>query len=292
MELLAFCFILNQVVKLGMLMKALLRTLALLLVTEVQAEPLVLVDAMSLLKAPVQTHSEADLLRQILAIYPDSVRIENISRNRAREWVQQQQNACIPYLKKTPDREKTFIFTVPYMAEAPLQLVVPVNSPWTAKLDLMQRVKPEISLNELLSLKKSPLIGIEINRSYGIEIDALLKANQQHPALYIRTSSSDAVGSMLPMLEKNFIDAVIEYPKIADRSNQRLKYYPLQEAEAISLVYFACSKGKNGELVVKTLNDVLRTLSQQPSYLQIMASGFPANQRDLAIEYWLQSLKP
>jgi len=273
-------------------MKALIRTLAILLVTQVQAEPLVLVDSMGLLKAPMQTHPEADMLRQILAIYPDTVQVENISRNRAREWIQQHGNACIPYLKKTPTREKSYLFTVPYMAEAALQLIVSADSPWTAKLDLMQRVKPEISLRELLQLKKSPLIGIEINRSYGVEIDALLQENQKHPSLYMRTSSSESVGSLLPMLEKQFIDMVIEYPKIADRSSQQLKHYPLQEAEAISLVYFACSKGSRGELVVNSLNDVLRTLSQQPAYLDIMRTGFTESQRDSAIAYWQESIKP
>ena len=269
-----------------------LRLCAVLLVFQVQAEPLVLVDSMGLLKSPVQTHAEADLLRQVLASYPDKVRIENISRNRAREWVQLAGNACIPYLKKTPEREQSFLFTIPYMAEAALQFVVPANSPWTAKLDLMQRVQTEISLKELLQLKKSPLIGIEINRSYGVEIDAVLQKFQQHPSLYLRTSSSEFVGSLLPMLEKRFIDMVIEYPKIADRSTQRLKYYPIQEAEAISLVYFACSKSKSGELVVTALNDVLRTLSQQQNYLDIMRSGFAPEQQEAAIEYWQQSIMP
>ncbi len=276
----------------GVLMKVLIRLFALLLATQVAAEPLVLVDSMGLLKAPMQTHPEADMLRQILAVYPDKVHVENISRNRANEWLANHSNACIPYLKKTPEREQLFLFTAPYMAEAALQLIVPANSPWTAKLDLMQRVHPRVSLRELLRLKISPLIGIEINRSYGVEIDNILKANQKHPSLYMRTSSSETVGSLLPMLEKQFIDMVIEYPKIADRSTQRLKYYPLQEAEAISLVYFACSKGKDGEKVVSRLNDVLRSLSQQQSYLEIMRTGFPESQRDNAIAFWQQSIIP
>lgn len=282
----------GQKLKLGVLMKVLIRLLALMFFTQVKAEPLVLVDSMGLLKAPMQTHPEADMLRQILAIYPDKVQVENISRNRANEWLEKSGNACIPYLKKTPEREKHFLFTAPYMAEAALQLIVPANSPWTAKLDLMQRVQPRVSLRELLHLKISPLIGIEINRSYGVEIDKILEENQKHPSLYMRTSSSESVGSLLPMLEKQFIDMVIEYPKIADRSTQRLKYYPLQEAEAISLVYFACSKGKGGETVVNSLNDVLRSLSQQQAYLEIMRTGFPESQRDKAIEYWQQSIKP
>ncbi|MDZ7903981.1 MAG: hypothetical protein U5L01_16265 [Rheinheimera sp.] len=183
-------------------MKVLIRLLVLLFFTQVRAEPLVLVDSMGLLKAPMQTHPEADMLRQILAIYPDKVQVENISRNRANEWLEKVATPVFHILKKTPEREKHFLFTAPYMAEAALQLIVPANSPWTAKLDLMQRVQPRVSLRELLHLKISPLIGIEINRSYGVEIDKILEENQKHPSLYMRTSSSESVGSLLPMLEK------------------------------------------------------------------------------------------
>lgn len=256
-----------------------------------QAEPLIVVDSVAILKAAQSGENpEGLLLQQVLAVYPDRYRTESLSRNRAREWIKTAGNACIPWLKKTAAREQDYLFTLPYMVEGSLMLVMLKNSAWHPKLLVMQG-DGQLSLRQLLQLPNGPLLGIELNRSYGEQLDQLLLQHRQSRALYTRTSSSEDLGSMLPMLERGFIDGLLEYQKVAGRVGQEFHYYQLQEAEPVNLVYFACSKGKQGEAVVAGLNQAIRTVSQQASYQALMLQGMAPSQRASALQFWLDQLR-
>lgn len=253
----------------------------------VKAEPMVLVDAVALLPknaTPVTTQSK--VLAQILALYPSPYSTENISRNRARAWVKQAKNACIPWLKKTKARQQDFLFSLPYMLEEPLQLVLLQNSQALPKL---QHLPQPLSLQQLLNTGNL-LLGIEKNRSYGEALDTLLQQHQHSRALYLRTSSSENVSSMMPMLQRRFVDAVIEYPQIANRSQLPLVFFPLAEAEAVNQVHFACSKGEQGQRVVNTLNHIILRLSQQQPYRDLVLQHLPQSQRQQAVHIWQTAL--
>jgi len=252
------------------------------------AEPLILVDAVALLKAPAEKAGiEGLALRRIMSYYPGEYQIEDISRNRARTWVKSHSSACIPWLKKTAEREQDFLFTLPYMLEDALQLVVLNGSEWQSILDKAGT----ISLHELLTQKKPPLLGIEANRSYGARLDPLLASLSGSRAIYLRSSSSEAVGSLLPMLEKGFIQLILEYKKIADRSGLDLRYYQLKEAEAVNMVYFACSKGVAGQAVVDMLDQAIQKASQDKEYRRLVLSGLKPELRQYALQLWLESLQ-
>ncbi len=256
-----------------------------------QAEPLIVVDSVAILKA-AQTgeNPEGLLLQQVLAFYPDRYQTESLSRNRAREWIKTAGNACIPWLKKTAAREQDYLFTLPYMVEDALMLVMRKNSAWHPRLLVMQGAG-QLSLRQLLQLPNGPLLGIELNRSYGEQLDELLLQHRHSRALYTRTSSSEDLGSMLPMLERGFIDGLLEYQKVAGRAGQDFSYYRLQEAEPVNLVYFACSKGKQGEAVVAGLNQAIRTVSQQAVYQRLVLQGIAPSQQASALTFWLDQLR-
>ncbi|MBU1309486.1 MAG: hypothetical protein KKE30_08135 [Gammaproteobacteria bacterium] len=254
----------------------------------IKAEPVIIVDAVALLQAP--TGNEAQILHQLLAAYPAQYSITDISRNRAREWVKTAENACIPWLKKTAAREQDFLFSLPYMVEDALQLVVPADSRWHSTLQTLQQHNPQISLLQILSLKPGPVIGIEINRSYGETLDRLLSQRQSSWSIYTRTTSSNETGSMLPMLQRGFIDATLEYRKVAQRTDSSLHFYSLLEAEPVNLVHFACSKGERGQQVVNLLNQVILSKSQQPDYQQLVLQGIKGANQQLALQIWLKAL--
>lgn len=252
------------------------------------AEPLILVDAVALLKGPADRAGiEGLALRRIMSYYPGEFQIEDISRNRARAWVKNHRSACIPWLKKTAEREQDFLFTLPYMLEDALQLVVLNGSEWQQKLENTGI----ISLRQLLAEKKPPLLGIEANRSYGVRLDQLLANLSGSRAIYLRTSSSEAVGSLLPMLEKGFIQVMLEYKKIADRSGLDLRYYQLEEAEAVNMVYFACSKGTTGQAVVNLLDKAIKKASQDEDYRALILSGLKPELQQHNLQLWLQALE-
>ncbi|MCT6698066.1 hypothetical protein [Rheinheimera sp. 4Y26] len=251
------------------------------------AEPMVLVDAVALLpKNTVPVTTEGKVLAHILSLYPSAYSTENISRNRARAWVKTAKNACIPWLKKTKARQQDFLFSLPYMLEEPLQLVLLQNSQALPKL---QNLPQPVPLQQLLSAGNL-LLGIEQNRSYGEALDKLLQQHQHNRALYLRTSSSEDQSSMMPMLQRRFVDALIEYPEIANRSGLPLRFFSLAEAEPVNLVYFACSKGEQGQRVVNTLNQIILQLSQQHAYRDLVLQHLPEAQRQQGAQIWQAAL--
>jgi uncharacterized protein (TIGR02285 family) len=171
------------------------------------------------------------------------------------------------------------------MLEEQLQLVLLQNS---QALPKVQNLPQPLSLEQLLS-SGNVLLGIEQNRSYGEAMDRLL-LQQHNRALYLRTSSSEDVSSMMPMLQRRFVDALIEYPQIANRSELPLVFFPLTEAEPVNQVHFACSKGEQGQRVVNTLNQIIMRLHQQQAYRELVLHHLPVPQRAQAAQIWQAAL--
>ncbi len=254
-----------------------------------RAEPLQLVDTLDSLQASAGPPPvEAQILLRILQQYPSPYTLVDISRNRAREWTKTAGNACIPWLRKTPERERDFLFTEPYMLESAITLVSLPGSRWQAQLEQLSTAGGRLSLQQLLNLHRPPLLGVEMNRSYGEALDALLLKHQA--ALYTRSTAGEYVGSMLPMLQKGFVDLMLEYPKIVERHSRGLRYWRLTEAEPFNLVHFACSRSAQGEKIVMLLNHSIRALATQQQYQQLLMQPLAADERRQGLQYWLQAL--
>lgn len=286
-----------------------------LLAVPIRAEPLQLVDTLASLapNAAGEVRTEATVLHAVLARYPSPYQIVDLSRNRARQWVKTADNACIPWLRKTPQRSSEYLFSQPYMLESAISLVSSTDARWSARLAPFQDAQGRISLAQLLAQPKPPLLGIERNRSYGDPIDTLLHQHQR--LLYIRDSAGDTIGSMLPMLHKGFVDLLLEYPKVAQRTapgtiqgteqetvqrtEQRteqgtepaVQIWPLQDVAPFNLVYFACSDTARGRLVVQALNQTIRQLAAEPAYQQLVLQNLPPAQHAAALAYWQQALQ-
>lgn len=258
---------------------------------DITAEPLQLVDTLASLQPQVAAPSvEAQLVLRVLRQYPSPYTLVDISRNRAREWTKTAGNACIPWLRKTAARERDYLFTLPYMLESAITLVSLPQSRWHTQLEQLQDANGNISLAQLLQLKRPPLIGIELNRSYGDKLDAVLQQNHGHAAIYTRSTAGEFVGSMLPMLHKGFVDLMLEYPKIAARSGSALRYWPLAEAEPYNPVHFACSRSPQGEKIVALLNRSIRHQATNKDYQQLMLQSFAETARSQVLRDWQHML--
>lgn len=255
------------------------------------AEPLQLVDTLgSLQPSSAPPPVEAQVLLRILQQYPSPYSLIEISRNRAREWTKTAGNACIPWLRKTPERERDFLFTVPYMLESAMMLVSLPQSGWQTQLEKLKDSEGKVSLAQLLQLQRPPLIGIELNRSYGGKLDALLLQHQANAAIYTRSTAGESVGSMLPMLHKGFVDMMLEYPRIAARSQTELRYWPVAEAEPYNAVHFACSRTPRGEKIVALLNQSIRQQAGTAEYQQLTLQSFAAADRAWVLRDWQKML--
>jgi uncharacterized protein (TIGR02285 family) len=249
-----------------------------------QPAPILFVDAIGLLQSDAGQSVEGQTFKAILSKLEGQYELTQIQRNRARSMLLNEPRACSPWLKKTAERSQKYSFSIPYMYEPGLQLVVQQNSRWIPELQSLASTDGTIHLQSLLQQENTPLIGIESNRSYGEELDQIL--NKFQSKLYIRTSSSSQPGSMLPMLERHFIDATIEYPAISATTKVATMQFKLHEAAAFSSVHIACTKSAQGGQNLQIINQVIRELAQENNYRRWVLEHVGKQQADAVIEVW------
>ncbi|KKO47253.1 hypothetical protein WG68_00980 [Arsukibacterium ikkense] len=249
---------------------------------------LIIADVVNWLGADQPQMHQAALLQTILDNLSIPYSSQQITRNRARIWVSEQPLACMPWLIKTLDRADRFQFSLPYMLENSLRLVVKKDSKWAATLT-EQLNHGEISLRDLMTQKQPPVLGIESNRSYGTQADILLQGLKDFPAVYTRTSSSNQITELLPMLQREFVDIIIEYETLLINQDEQLVYFAFKETEPFQLGHFACSNTAAMTELMPLLNQAIRTLTQDPAYQQLMLQGIPASQHKNALLYLQQA---
>lgn len=249
-----------------------------------QQAPILFVDAIGLLQSDAGQSVEGQTFKAILSKLEGQYELTQIQRNRARSMLLNEPRACSPWLKKTAERSQKYIFSVPYMYEPGLRLVVQQNSRWLPVLKNLASIDGAIHLKTLLQHESTPLIGIESNRSYGEELDQIL--NQFQSKLYIRTSSSSQPGSMLPMLERSFIDVTIEYPAIAASTKMATSQFTIAEATAFSGVHIACTKSAQGNVNLQLINQAIRELANDENYRRWVREHVGEQQADKVMKVW------
>ena len=249
---------------------------------------LVIVDVVDWLSPANQAMHQATVLQTILDHLNIPHQTEQVTRNRARLLVRGHKTACMPWLLKTPERLKEFQFSVPYMVENALQLVVLEQSKIAQELQKKRQSGP-INLSELLMQQRPPILGIEANRSYGETTDRLLEALQHIPAIYTRTSSSNQPAELIPMLERGFIDIIIDYKVVAVEQSNELAFFPFKETEAFQLSHFACSDSQEMTKLMQSLNHSIQMLSQNEDFQQLMLHSIPPHLQDDALQYLLRA---
>lgn len=255
-----------------------------------QANHLKIVDTLKAVPFHQNTQQEAQTLEYLLSRLPVPYELIDLNRSRARIWTQSVENACMPWLRKTPQREQEFYFTKPYMVESAIVLVTRQQSPWTTQLSSLAADTGAISLNQLMNQKKPPGLSVDLARSYGDRLDPLLQTLAQQRKVMQRNAPVEQVGTNLHMLQKGFIEATLEYPKVVRRSGLALQSWPLQEAEPFNLVFFACSKTNAGARSVQIINQIIKQAIQQQDFRQLALAGIPADRQSQALQFWQQAL--
>lgn len=255
-----------------------------------QQPSILFVDAIGLLQGEAANSVEGQTFKHILAKLEGHYELTTTERNRARSMLLSEPRACSPWLKKTAERSLKFSFTVPYMYEPGLVLLVHQSSQWLPFFNDRSNQTGTIPLTELVQQEKPPLIGIESNRSYGEELDSILQ--QYVDKLYVRTSSSSGPGSMLPMLERQFIDATIEYPGAARLTKIATMQFRLTEAHPYSAVHIGCSKSAQGQDNVRLINQAIQELARDNAYRQLVLQHVGETLAERVATDWESSLAP
>jgi len=130
-------------------------------------------------------------------------------------------------------------------------------------------------LNKLL-LNNNWVGQVESLRSYGLEIDKLIKQNTSN----ISFSTAQA-NRLIKMLINNRIDYFIEYPLIVDYvyqqefsqpSDEELVYLKINEAPQYLLGYTACTKSPWGKKVIESVDIAIEKLISTPGYQSALSA--------------------
>lgn len=178
-----------------------------------------------------------------------------LTHSRAWELLQQHNNYCALSKIKTADREKFL-----YFAERPTTVYPPLQL-------LSQRNFGAPPLNLAAIVRQGNLrIGVIKDRHYHPLVDQLLR---QYPQQFFQLTGEDAAASLVTMLQKKRLDAIIEFAAIAIETSRQnglpidFQAYPLADMPLVE-GYLVCPKNPVG----KRLTAVFNQLMAKPDYQQ------------------------
>jgi len=165
--------------------------------------------------------------------------------------------ACADYLIRTPAFEEKYHYsTFPTMLTP------------THRIIILQRNREKFGAGGSLSLKRlientELKLGVAADRSFGKEIDDLLKAHSRVENIYTHYSLASSE-VMVQMLLAGRVDYIIEYPPIVQYFEKKLQVtdtmaiYEIEEKSQLwTTGWLACTKNEQGKRVVEKADTIL-----------------------------------
>ncbi len=239
--------------------------------------------------APVTIESlELKLMRLILAQSSElTPHFHQVNFTKASELTRTQTDSCMASILKNPKRQAEFIFSRPLSAIEGLKLYLPKDSKLHTKLQSKLKLwGGQVRLRELLLTEADFVVGLDLERSYGADLDLLLKEKAVRRNLYFKQSGAQ-IAQLWPMLQQHRVSAVLEYPfMLATTDATSLQGYKVAEADPLQLAYFACNKSDRGQAIIDTLNQSIDALAGTQVYLDLHLETVPAErQREFIQNY-------
>ena len=229
------------------------------------------------------------MVRQVLKYYPEPYAIESVSLNRAFVVLRKTPGSCTPVVRKSAARQQQFLFSSAFIIAPDIRLLVKTNSPWSARLQRMQDRHGRISLERLMQLPHPPVLATEDGRSYGDKLDQLLTLLREVQSVYVRTAKTARYGDLLPMLQKDFVDATLEFVEaLPAEEKEKFTAFRLTEAADYSLAYFACANDAQSAQVMQQLDQAIMAFRLSPEFRQMLLAPFPETERPKVWQAWLQ----
>jgi len=201
--------------------------------------------------------------------------------SRIQEEMKTRPNACNPAFLKTPEREKVFVFSAPYIELLPNGLVV--NRVSLPRLKPFLSAKGAVRLGDLLA---SHLwhVAIVAGRSYGEGINAALKANFDS-GLVIAVQSADLFSTSLRKLaDRRDLDGVIGYSSELDYAVKsqgydpaKFVFVPVAEEPPLVASHVACSRSPFGEAFIAQVNALIASSDVHDIVVNAYRSWLPAD---------------
>ncbi|MDZ7869343.1 MAG: hypothetical protein U5L02_09140 [Rheinheimera sp.] len=229
------------------------------------------------------------MVRQVLKYYAEPYAIESVSLNRAFAVLRKTPGACTPVVRKSAARLQEFLFSSAFIIAPDIRLLVKTDSPWVARLHRMKNRNGRVSLQSLMQLPHPPVLVTEDGRSYGDKLDPLLTLLREMQSVYVRTAKTSRYGDLLPMLEKDFVDATLEFTE-ALPVEEKVKFtaFRLAEAPDYTLAYFACAKDAQSAQVMLQLDQAIKAFRLSAEFRPMLLAPFPETERSQVWQAWLQ----
>lgn len=201
-----------------------------------------------------------DLMRRELPDLEHDVVTANLSRTI--NWLEQGKEALAVGLIPTPEREKAMLFSLPCVLVPPVCLVVRAD-----ESDISAGGQG-VMLRDFIARYR---LGIAVERSYGPEVDAVLRTSPVSPNI-ITNPGSTLFDSLLGMLLLDRVDGVLAYPFEAvyvarmKGSDERIRLIPLRGALIPITGRIAAPRTPWGEAMIERVNAVLLRHRPTPEY--------------------------
>lgn len=222
-----------------------------------------------ILKQPVNETVDKKLIRKIL-LQAKGLRYNFflINHTKAMQLTLHQSNSCMAGVLASPERRQLYHFSRPYILVQGIHLYVLRDSVWQKKLTAMQK-DGKVSLLNSWSKHADALLGLDYERSYGAELDPLVRDPDKASYLYQKQSGA-GIGDLWPMLKQRRVDMILEYPFLLPQDYESLvTAYPVAEAEPDTAAYFACHKGSVGQKIIKQLDQAIAELVFEEEYIRL-----------------------
>jgi uncharacterized protein (TIGR02285 family) len=190
---------------------------------------------------------------------------------------------CVMSLFKNTERSKNMIFSKHFSTISFTPKVFIRSDSYYQLSDTQSqsnRLNNSFSLNELLD-KYQLGLGITKGRSYGIELDKIIKKSKYKEQIFYR-SGIGVSSSLLKMLSKNRVQMVLGYVEEFKYTIDKLKIkdefitLSVDESDDHAIGYVGCSRNAWGKNAIMRIDKALHILYQN-------------NRASQALKYWLPS---
>lgn len=205
---------------------------------------------------------------------------------RAMAMLKTEASTCAGNRLKNAER-LTFSYAtaIPHTVFPGLRLYSKSSSKTTAWLKQQLNDQQQLSLQHLLESDHKLHFAVGGGRSYGEQLDTLLKQPQWQHKFWQRRSVDMSAG-LIDMLVQSRVDLLIEYPNVMQHylaqqsTDTQLTSFSIQEAEPYMLGYILCAKTPEGQKLTDFFEQRLQILSQQKRYLDAHLAWVDAADRE------------
>lgn len=214
-----------------------------------------------------------DLMRREMPDLDHHVLTANLSRTM--NWMQKGEKVLAVGIIPNPERDAIMQYSMPCVLVPPVCLVVRAG-------DADGGQGGRIALGEFVARK---VLGVAVDRSYGPEVDAVLRTAPD-PSRIVAHTGSNLLGSLLDMLLLGRVDGVLAYPLEATyvaRMRGReggIALVPLKDALVPVVGRVAAPRTAWGTDMIGRVNAVLERHRNTPEYRRAFEHWLPTGAVD------------